>query len=310
MIGKTAASAGLALLALFAWAGTAAAQLDVKWSCATPKLLLFEPAKASVTVVNHAGVPLDFGPGGNAELSFEIEDAEHVRIAPTGRPVVTQTNTVAEDEGTLTLRVDLFSSYRLVREQHYRVTPHIRFAGTTFTAETKNIEIQPGIELVKRDYGMPDTREGRTVTLRMLNRNRELHLFLRIDSRDGYCLAVHDLGSFLRSMAPRLERDAAGNFHVLHQTMPQQFVHSVHRADGRRESVMYYQGEASTVRLARGPGGTVEVTGGMAFLPAAVKAGYPDTGSRAVTDFSIDLPKRDPDTGKFKPWWRKNRESE
>lgn len=297
-----------ALLAGWAGATPVWGQLEVKWSCGHRKLLLYESAPVVVTVVNHSGQAMNFGAGGNAVLSFDIEDAAHVRIGATGRPVVTQTNAIVLDEGTLALEVDLFSAYRLVRSQQYRVIPRIEFGGTTFLGKARDMEIQPGMEVMRRDYGMPDSGEGRTVLLRLLHREREARLFFRLDSRDGYCLVAQDLGSFLRVVPPSLERDGGGRFHVLHQATPKQFAHTVFRADGRRESVTYYQGEPSVMKMTRGGDGVVVVSGGMVVSPAAVGAGYVSGGEKPITDFSTTIPRRDPSTGKFTPWWRKKGE--
>lgn len=283
----------------------ATAQVQLRWAPVNAKVALYEPIPVRVTVVNESGAPLDFSPSGNAVLSFGIVDETHVPVRATDQPLAVPPVTVG-DEQTKTLEVDLLPAYRLRECRHYAVSPRLFIDGTPYEGEKKDIEILAGTELLRRNYGMHGN-DGRIVTLLVLPRNRETHLLCRIDSADGYCLAVQDLGTCLRLFPPRMERDNAGLFHVLHQAAPRTFAHTVFRPDGTRERVRYHQGEVSGMRLARTAEGKVSVSGGIPYEEDAETPGLftaPAAGGDAVTDFSTDFPQRERGVGTPKSWWR------
>lgn len=284
---------------------SASAQVQMHWAPVHGKVALYEPIPVRVTVINESGVPLDFSPGGNAALSFGISDEHRTPVRTTGEPLAVPPVVVGDGE-TKTIAVDLLPAYQMRECLHYAVTPRIHAGRDLYEGEKKDIEIRAGNELVRRSYGMAGN-EGRIVSLVDIPRNRATHLLCRIDSTDGYCLAVQDLGTSLRLFPPRLERDNAGLFHILHQCAPRTFAHTVFRPDGTRERVRYYQGDVSGMRLARTAEGKVSVTGGIAYEEDADSPGVftaPDSESGAVTDFSTDMPVRERGVGTPQSWWR------
>ena len=73
----------------------------------------------------------------------------------------------------------------------------------------------------------------RSYTLRTLNRDRREVVFLRINDDDrGMCYGVFELGAIVRMFEPKLQMDEVGNIHVLHQSGPWQFTHSVFTPHG------------------------------------------------------------------------------
>jgi len=299
-------SPALLVSALLVFAAPAArAQVQLRWAPVHDKVALYESVPVRLSVVNESGTVLDFAPGGNAAVSFGIADESRRPVRSTGRPLEVPPVSVADGE-TKSFTVDLLPAYALRDCQHYAVTPRLFIGGEAFEGEKKGIEIRSGTELLRRTYGMGG-RDGRVVTLLTIPRKRELHLLFRVDSADGYCLAVQDLGTCLKFFSPRLERDAGGLCHVLHQAAPRTFAHTVFRPDGTRAGIHYYQGEVSSMKLARTADGTVYVQGGIAYEEDETTPGVftaPDAGSDAVTDFSTDLPSRERGVGTPKSWWR------
>lgn len=282
----------------------ASAQLEMQWRLEYNKTLLYEPVNAILTIVNRSGTPLDFTPRGNAVLEFDVEDQPSHRILSNGRPVLERPIIIPDGE-TREFNANLLNTYAIHRPQYYSITPRIALRGAVLLGEKKTLEVLTGVEVVKRDYGMPGDAEGRTAILRTLNRNRTAHLLFRLDNRRSACLGVLDLGTFLRLFTPRIEQDAEGYFHVLHQSGPQIFVHSVFAADATRLQTEYFQGEVSSMRLLRDVAGAVTVSGGAPFIAVQDRPGYfMAPGPPPATDFPTTLPQREKAPAK-KSFWRR-----
>lgn len=256
----------LGIWTLIAGTGAASAQVELTWSLAHHRTVLMEPVRATVTIANRSGQTLDLSPRGNARLSLNAEDQPSSPVAETGQPLVAQPIIVPDGE-TRAVDVNLLDAYRLVKGQSYMLTPVLEFAGLRFFGRRLSLEIQPGIELARRDCGLPPAGNARTATLRLLNRDRSDRLFFRLDdSTSGYCLGVYDLGRVIRFFVPRLEQDAAGAFHVLHQTGPDRFAHSVFGYDGAPLGTTFYGAAAGSIRLAANARGELEVRGGTPYV--------------------------------------------
>ena len=257
---------GISLLALWAGAAAASAQIELTWSLANHRTVLMEPVRATVTIANRSGRTLDLTPRGNARLFFDVEDQPSSTVGETGQPLLTRPVLVPDGE-TRAVDVNLLDAYRLVKGQSYMLTPVLEFAGLRFSGRRLSLEIQPGLELARLDCGLPAAGDARAVSLRLIHRDRSDRLFIRIDdSSTGYCLGVYDLGRVIRFFAPRLEQDADGAFHVLHQTGPDRFAHSSYGYDGTPLGTAFYGASAGSIRLARNERGGLEVQGGMPYV--------------------------------------------
>jgi hypothetical protein len=273
-------------IVVLGWCAPAArAQVEITWSLAHNRTVLMEPVLATVRLVNYSGHDLDLTPRGNARLAFDVEDQPSSAVPVTGQPLVRQAVIIPNGE-TREVEVNLLDAYRIVYGRTYMVTPVFEFGGVRFMGERLSLEVQPGIELLKRDYGMPASGTARTVSLRLINRDRYDRLFFRMDDPStGFCLGVYELGRVIRFFVPRLEQDREGVFHVLHQIGPDQFVHSTFAADGRTGGVKFYSAETGSIKLERDESGVVAVTGGDAFEED------PDNPGLLVAP---NLPKRQP----------------
>ena len=247
-------------------ASAAQAQVELSWSLVHSRTILMEPVKALVRIANYSGHDLDLTPRGAARLSFDVEDQPTSTVRSTGKPLVSQAVIIPAGE-TREVEVNLLDAYRIVQGQSYMLTPVLEFDGMRFLGERLSLEVQPGIELLARNYGMPSSGDARTVSLRLIYRDRSDRLFFRIDnSSTGFCLGAYELGRVIRFFVPRLEQDRAGLFHVLHQSGPDRFVHSVFDYDGVPRPATFYSSEVSGIRLVRDEAGDVQVVGGTAYV--------------------------------------------
>jgi hypothetical protein len=167
---------------------------------------------------------------------------------------------------TRELDVDLLDAYRIIKGQSYMLTPVLEFGGLRFMGRRLSLEVQPGLELLRRDYGVPSSGNARTVSLRLIHRDRADRAFCRIDnSSTGYCLGVYELGRVIRFFTPRLEQDRDGVFHVLHQGAPDQFIHSTFDYNGVPGRLTVYSAESGSLRMVRDETGAVQIVGGTPF---------------------------------------------
>jgi hypothetical protein len=253
--------AALGLSALWA-----SAQIDVAWALVNSRTVQMEPIEARVRISNHTGRELNFSPGGNARLWFMVEDRPTSPVGSTGQPVLREPVSIPSGESR-EVRVDLLDGYRIVKGQSYSVTPIVEVGGARFAGRRLSLEVQPGLELLRREYGMPNSMDARAASLRMIHRDRSDKLFVRIENAaTGFCLGVYELGRMIRFFSPRLELDGEGVFHVLHQSGPDRFVHSRFDYDGAPAGTEIYIAEASGIALVQGDGGQLRVVGGTAYV--------------------------------------------
>lgn len=252
---------GIRILALCGLALPATAQVEVSWSLVHNRTVLMEPVRAVVKIANHSGQTLDLTPRGNARLSFDVEDRPTSTVADTGHPLVRQ-GVIIPSGDTREVEVNLLDAYRIIRGQSYMLTPVLEFAGLRFLGPRLSLEVQPGLELLKRDFGLPANGNAREVSLRLIHRDRSDRLFFRLDDpATGFCLGVYELGRVIRFFAPRLEQDGAARFHVLHQSGPDRFAHSIFSNNGAPQGVTFYAASVGSVRLDRVETGEVQVSG-------------------------------------------------
>lgn len=247
------------------WGQCAMAQLDVSWKLAQNRTVLMEPVRATIKIANRTGRDLDLSPDGNAQLRFDVEDRPTSLVATTGQPLIRQTMVIGNGDER-EIEVNLLDAYRIIKGQSYTLTPMVEYGGMRFFGQRLSLEVQPGLELLKREYGMPTLGDARTVTLRLIHRERSDRLFFRIDDPgSGYCLGVYELGRIIRYFSPTMEQDRNGNFHVLHQDGPDRFSHSIFDYDGGPKGKSYFSGEAGKMRLERDSSGNISVAGGIRY---------------------------------------------
>lgn len=282
-------------------ATVATAQIEVTWALVHDRTVLMEPVLARVRIANYSGQDLDLTARGNATLTFAVEDQPTSTVDQIGDLLANQPVIIPAGD-TREVEVNLLEAYRLLKGQTYSLTPVLEFGGLRFLGARQALEVQPGLELFKRDYGMPGSAGARTATLRLLHRDRGDHLFFRLDQpARGYCLGTYDLGRVIRLFVPCVERDAAGAFHVLHQNGPDRYVHSVFDEAGAPQGQKYFAAETGGIRLERLETGAVQVGGGTPYEEDPENPGqWTAPALRPATPYHLKMGELPP-KGKVKP---------
>lgn len=247
----------------------AAAQVDMQCRLENGRTVLFEPIVISLDIINNTGDILDFsGAIPNAHLAFDVERSPGVVVPPTGVPLFGQAVTIKPGD-TFSGKVNLQATYKITDTGPYTVTTRVEWGEKVFISPKLFLDVLPGLEIAKLVAGIPeDPGAVRSYTLRTLNRDRSEVVFLRINDDDkGMCYGVFDLGTIVRMFEPKLQTDDIGNIHVLHQSGPWQFTHSVFTPHGDPVVQDVYSAEGSTIDLKRAEDGQFAVEGGQRYAP-------------------------------------------
>ena len=248
----------------------ALAQIDMKCRLQNGRTVLFEPVVISLDIINNTGELLDFsGAIPNAHLAFDIEQSPGVLVPSTGIPLFGQAVTIKPGD-TFSGKVNLQAAYKITDTGPYTVTSRVEWGGKVFISPKLFLDVLPGLEISKLVAGIPeDPNAVRSYTLRTLNRDRSEVVFLRINDDDReLCYGVFELGTIVRLFEPKLLTDEVGNIHVLHQSGPWQFTHSVFTPHGDPVVQEVYSADGSTIELKRTEGGQIAVQGGQRYAPS------------------------------------------
>ena len=248
----------------------ALAQIDMKCRLQNSRTVLFEPVVVSLDIINNTGELLDFsGAIPNAHLAFDIERSPGVLVPSTGIPLFGQAVTIKPGD-TFSGKVNLQAAYKITDTGPYTVTSRVEWGGKVFISPKLLLDVLPGLEISKLVAGIPENPNAvRSYTLRTLNRDRKEVVFLRINDDDReLCYGVFELGTIVRLFEPKLLTDEVGNIHVLHQSGPWQFTHSVFTPHGDPVVQEVYSADGSTIELKRAEGGQIAVQGGQRYAPS------------------------------------------
>jgi hypothetical protein len=248
----------------------ALAQIDMKCRLQNSRTVLYEPAVVSLDIINNTGELLDFsGAIPNAHLAFDLEESPGVLVPPTGVPLFGRAVTIKPGD-TFSGKVNLQATYKITKTGPYVISTRVEWGGKVFISPKLFWDVLPGLEISKLVAGIPeDSSAVRSYTLRTLNRDRKEVVFLRINDDDrSMCYGVFELGAIVRLFEPKLQTDEIGNIHVLHQSGPWQFTHSVFTPYGDPVVQEVYSADGSTIELKRAEGGQIAVQGGQLYAPS------------------------------------------
>ncbi len=250
--------------AVFAWMAVAAhGQIAVELRVPFSMYLEMEPAVVTVTLRNQSGDPFTLG-GTNAvnQLHLDIERGTGEIVRPTGEGMIPQEVTIPS-RGYRSFQFNMCEFYQMTRSGPHAITARLKAGEDRFVSDRYLFDIVPGFEIRRieaRTRGTPP--RTMVMMLKSMVRNREEHLFLRIDEpRAELCHGVYDLGTMARLYEPQMAIDCENRVHVLHQSAPQRFTHSVFEVTGAPVSTDYYGGLVSDARLNADEDGFVEVQG-------------------------------------------------
>lgn len=258
-------------------ASAAHGQVELKLRIANSTVLHMEPIHASLTVINGDGTDLSIGEtNGNSRLFFDIEVNPGRVVFRTDAPLFRKLASIPAHKSA-TLEFNLLPLYQLRAPGAYSVIARMHGPGGLVTSSRQFLDIVPGMAVASMaKTGRDDVRY--TYQLRTISRDRKEHLFLRVDDEArSLCYGVLDLGSLIRLVDPVLRSDGRGRVHVLHQSAPTRFTHSVFESDGEPISSKFYSGIASSVALQTTEDGDIVIAGAL-----------PYRGDKAVAPPSVD----------------------
>jgi len=264
-------------------AAPAFGQVELRLRLANSTVVHMESILASVTVVNGTTDALDIGEtNGNARLFFDIEASPGRIVGRAEAPMFRKLAPVPVAKSA-TLEFDLLNLYQIRSSGAYSVVARLHSPAGLVTSSRQYLDVVPGMPVTSMSKPGPGGNRF-TYQLRSLARDREDHLFLRIDDdAKSLCYGVFDLGSMLRVVDPVMRSDGRGRIHVLHQSAPARFTHSVFEPDGQPVSSQFWTGRPSGVALQLTEDGDIVVAGAQAYRGDKVVA-PPSVDSRRVEE--------------------------
>jgi hypothetical protein len=240
----------------------AAAQVKINLTLNHKVYVQFEPvvAKADLNCRFGRMVVLN-GEGDNPTFHLTVRDEyghELARLpdAPRYEPLL------SNGDAQITVTNNLLRSYPMAQPGYYSVEARVEWMGRNFRSEKTHIEIVPGREVTRITGSVPADDSQRTWRVLHVNRGQQDHLLLRIDDEAAsLCFGVYALGRSVINEQPELALDASGNLHVLFQTAPRIFRHSVFTPFGVMIDDQKFGQDFKLVRLKGQPDGSVKAEG-------------------------------------------------
>lgn len=274
----------MALLTVFTMVMTAGAQSEIRLRLAHSTVLHMESILASVTIDN--GTSEEFAVGetnGNCRLRFDVEVAPGRLVSRTDVPMFRRLAVIPPFKSA-TLEFDLLRLYQIRSPGAYSVAVRLHGPAGMLASARQYLDVVPGLELLRVSQSAPDGRRF-TYHLRTLGRDRGEHLFLRVDEEaKELCHGVFDLGSQVRLLTPLLRFDRLGRVHVLHQSAPTRFTHSVFESDGTPVETVFWTSTPAEIQLHRTEDGNIVVVGARRY-----------EGDRVVAPMRVQEPRWQPE---------------
>jgi hypothetical protein len=262
-----------ALLALFFFASSAFAQIQVELKLPRLQYIAYEPVVANLTITNLAGRDVDLRDSdGQAWFGFEVNGNENQSIAPLSKASTEPLNVAAGKR--VTQKINLTPLFGVHDFGTYRVRAHIYFADLNkfFYSQTKVFEITDARPIWQKTVGVPQSEDGsgsvRTYSL-MTNRFPDhTSLYVRVENKDsGIVYATYSLGQVIAFDQPQAEFDRANQLHVLYCAAPRNWAYARVGLNGELVSRASFAETKTRPRLVHSDDGMVKVAGGMIDKP-------------------------------------------
>lgn len=255
------------------------AQVDLACKLKHDRTIQYEPVMVHVQLINNTGRPIDLADtDSDADFRFDIEQIPGITI-PQTRPLVFTGSALVLPRGKLDVSVELLSSYDLRQTGPYTLTARLDIGDKTISSAKMFLDVVPGFEISRIGTAVPDNpAASRTYILKTLHRERSERLFVRIDDEEtDKSMGVLELGSIVRLFTPVTLVDTECQLHVLHQSGPDRFIHSVVTPEGKPVIREPYASEISTIRMEENEDGQVVIKGGrlMTGSPEALQVEVP-----------------------------------
>lgn len=258
---------------------SAEAQVDLTCKLNHERTIQYESVMVRVRLINNTGRPIDLADSdSDAFFRFDIEQIPGIML-PQTRPLVFTGSALVLPRGKLDVSVELLSSYDLRQTGPYTLTARLDIGDKTISSGKMFLDVVPGFEISRHGTALPDNpAASRTYILKTLHRERSERLFVQIDDEaTDESLGVLELGSIVRLFTPVTLVDAECQLHVLHQSGPDRFIHSVVTPEGKPVNRESYASEISSIRMEEKDDGQVVIKGGrlMSGSPETLQVDVP-----------------------------------
>ena len=267
----------VALLAVFLVPGLARAQLSISCRMKHTRVLQFERMAMEISCRNDTGRTLTLG-GKDSDVALYLEflQTPDYPVAPKGSFLLDAPVELIPHKVTR-VEVNLRDYFFVQETGPFSARAKLVWGDYKYTAKKAYLDIVPGLEIASAMARTLDGTAVRHFSLRTLHRDMGNHLFLRIDDQaEDLCLAVHELGRFMRDVTPQLQADASSNVHILHLSGPGVFTHTVVSAEGVPQDQTLHESQGSA-SLVDAPGGQLVVK---VSRPPADRIRQPTTDAR------------------------------
>lgn len=222
------------LLALFASALSALAQLEVQVVLDQDKFLPAEQFLAGIRIVNRSGQTLNLAEDADW-AQFSIEKLEAGGVHQEGQPPLE--GAFRLDSGKqATVRVDLQPYYDLRRQGRYVIMATVKIKEWNKTITTKSVpfEVVEGTKLWEQSFGVPaeagstQPPEVRKYALQQANYLKtQLRLYLRVSNGDGQVIKMLNVGPMIGFGQPEPRIDPQSRMHLLYQNAAKTFAYLI-----------------------------------------------------------------------------------
>ncbi len=283
----------LTCVALFVFALSAQAQIQIDLKFKRLQYIAYEPVIATVKITNLAGRDIELHDVDDQHwFGFEVTVGDGRTLGPTVQMAEPPLQIAA---GTsVTRKIDLGKRFPVADLGVYHVRPNVYFADLNkyFYAQAKVFEITTARPIWQKTVGLPTADGVRTYSL-MTNRFADhTSLYARVeDKANGLVYSTYSIGRLISYDQPHAEIDRENQLHVLQCSAPRMWTYSLIGLDGRLLKHGNYAEARSTPHLRRMADGSVTVAGGILDVPVV-----PSTNGRAVpklSDRPLDLPPED-----------------
>lgn len=254
---------------------SASAQITVQIKPQHQEFVAYESLKIEVTITNRAGRPIQFANKFNRSwIEFVVTDRNGHSIAPKKK--VTYKPALVESGGSVRSSFIINQSHDLTRPGNYSVYAIVRMPGQGENEGTRSraaiFTVFKGHAAWKQKAGVPGTRaETREYRLLNVTRDKTPDLYVQVeDTRRGLILATYSIGKNIGFKKYHATLDRTNNLHVLFQTTPAIYCHTVVNPDGKTVRRLYHKrGRGNTTpKLITTSTGTVGVGGSTPYDPA------------------------------------------
>ena len=257
--------------------------VSLELKLAQDRFLPRETMELEILVHNLSGQPLTLRPEDDW-LDVTVTTVLNVQgegsLVPRLKPVVISQPFTVNNTLSAKATVDISPSFDLARPGRYKVVASMKYSAARppFVSQPVIFEVVPGSKIWEQQFGWrgtdaADVDEVRKYTLQQLTSTQHrLQFYVSLTDSDDNILRQISLGRANAADRPQTRLDRLSNLHVLHQTGPRWFTHTVISPNGEIRIRATY--EASDPTRAR-PGLKTD-DDGLVSVSSAVRIARPD----------------------------------